>query len=92
MTRYEIALQENGRIVLPIDLRRALGVEQGGRLIVQTDGDRIGIATAERSRARAKDRMQPLFSRRGSVVDELIAERHAEVVRESKDPMDLAGD
>ena len=82
MPRYDIPLQENGRMVLPVELRRALGVGRGGRVIVQTDGDRIEITTAERSRARAKVRMQRLFAGRDGVVDELIAERRAEVLRE----------
>ena len=98
MPRYDIPLQENGRMVLPVELRRALGVGQGGRVVVQTDGDRIEITTAERSRARAKERMQRLFSGRTGVVDELIAERRAEVLREGDglpgdptDPPDGAG-
>ena len=98
MPRYDIPLQENGRMVLPVELRRALGVGQGGRVVVQTDGDRIEITTAERSRARAKERMRRLFSGRTGVVDELIAERRAEVLREGDglpgdpaDPPDGAG-
>lgn len=79
-------------MVLPIELRRALGVGQGGRVVVQTDGDRIEITTAERSRARAKERMQRLFSGRESVVDELIAERREEARRENDEPEDRAGD
>ncbi len=85
MPRYDILLQDNGRMVLPVELRRTLGVGQGGRVVVQTDGDRIEITTAERSRARAKARMRRLFAGRDSVVDELIAERREEARREDDD-------
>lgn len=91
MTRYDIPLRENGRMVLPVELRRALGVGQGGRIVVQTDGDRIEITTAERSRARAKARMQRLFAGRESVVDELISEHRKEAQREGDGPADGAG-
>lgn len=87
MPRYDIPLQENGRMVLPVELRRALGVGQGGRVVVQTNGDRIEITTAERSRARAKARMQRLFAGRNGVVDELIAERRAEARGAGDGPM-----
>lgn len=92
MPRYDIPLQDNGRMVLPVELRRALGVGQGGRVIVQTEGDRIEITTAERSRARAKARMQQLFAGRDGVVEELIAERREEARREDDGSANRAGD
>lgn len=88
MTRYDIPLQENGRMILPAELRRALGVGKGGRVVVQTDGDRIEITTAERSRARAKARMRRLYADREDVVGELIAERRDEAAREGDGPAD----
>ena len=75
-------------MVLPIGLRRALGAGQGGGMMVQTDGDRIEITTAERSRARARKRMQRLFAGRGNVVDEPIAERRVEARRAGDGPDD----
>lgn len=91
MPRYDIPLQENGRMILPVELRRALGVGQGGRVVVQSDGDRIEITTAERSRARARERMQRIFAGREGVVDELIAERREGARREGDGPADGAG-
>ena len=98
MTRYDVLLQENGRMVLPVELRRALGVGQGGRVVLQADGDRIEITTPERSRARAKARLQRLYAGRTGVVEELIAERREEASREERvegadeDPMGRAPD
>ena len=85
MTRYDILLQENGRMVLPVELSRALGLRQGGRVVLQADGDRIEITTPERSRARARARLQRLFAGRSGVVDKLIAERREEALREGPD-------
>nr|WP_299652466.1 AbrB/MazE/SpoVT family DNA-binding domain-containing protein [uncultured Jannaschia sp.] len=85
MPSYRIPLQENGRMILPAELRRALGVGKGDRVVVRSDGDRIEITTAARSRARARARLQDLYAARSGVVDELIAERRAEARREGDD-------
>lgn len=91
MARYDIPVQENGRMVLPAALRRALGVEKGDRVVVQAEGDRIEITTAARSRARARARMRTLYEGRTGVTDEVIAERREEARREGDGPEDKAG-
>jgi len=73
-------------MVLPIALRRALGVEKGDRVVVQAEGDRIEITTAARSRARARERMQKLYKGRMEVMEEFIAERREEACREGDGP------
>lgn len=82
MRRYEVPLQENGRLILPAELRRMLGVDKGDRVVIQADGERIELTTARRSRARARERMRQLFPDARGVVDEFLAERRAEARRE----------
>jgi len=79
-------------MVLPIALRRALGVEKGDRVVVQAEGDRIEITTAARSRARARERMQKLYGGQTGVMEELISERREEARREGEGPDGTAGD
>ena len=83
MTRYTIPVGENGRIILPRELRRMLGVEKGSRVVIEAGGDRLELTTAERLRREARDRYRRLFpDRERNVVDEFIAEKHEEVRRE----------
>lgn len=83
MTRYEVPLQENGRMILPRELRDALGVGKGDRVVLQRTGDRIELTTARLSRARAQARVRARFPDATSVVDEFLAERREEARREN---------
>lgn len=40
-------VRRNGRIILPAALLRAMCVAKGDRVLMQADGDRIGITTME---------------------------------------------
>ena len=83
MTRYEVPLQENGRMILPRELRDALGVGRGDRVVLQRTGDRIELTTARLSRARAQARVRARFPDAKNVVDEFLAERREEARREN---------
>lgn len=39
----------NGRVVLPVDLRRRLGVEKGGQVIAEWDGEVVRLSTPDRA-------------------------------------------
>ena len=82
MKRYEVPLQENGRMILPRELRDALGVGKGDRVVLRADGDRIELTTAQRSRKLARERVRQRFPNTSGVVDEFLAERRAEAERE----------
>jgi AbrB family looped-hinge helix DNA binding protein len=76
-------VSKSGRLSLPAAFRRALGLEQGGPVIVELDDDAIRIVTQRQAIARA----QVLYKRalngaKGMSVDEFIAERHREAERE----------
>ena len=73
-------------MILPAELRRALGVGKGDRVIVQTDGDRVEITTAQRARRRAQERFRRLVPEGEAVVDAFIAEKRAEVAHEDDGP------
>lgn len=80
--RYEVPLQENGRMILPAELRQLLGVGKGDRIVIQADGQRIELTTAGRARDLARERVRQRFPDASGVVDEFIAERRAEATRE----------
>lgn len=83
MKRYEVPVQENGRMILPADLRQELGVGKGSRVVLQRVGDRIELTTARLSRAQARARVRARFPDATNVVDEFLAERRAEAQREN---------
>ncbi len=82
MARYDIPVQENGRMILPAELRRALGVGKGDRVVILTSEDGVELTTAQRARHRAQERFRHLVPEGVSVVDEFLAEKRAEVARE----------
>ena len=84
LKRYEVPLQENGRMILPVELRQALGVEKGDRVVLQRMGDRIELTTARLSRAQAQARIREQFPDAQNVVDEFLAERRSEAGRENE--------
>jgi hypothetical protein len=57
---------------------------KGDRVIVQTDGDRVEITTAQRARRRAQERFRRLVPEGEAVVDTFIAEKRAEAARDDR--------
>jgi AbrB family looped-hinge helix DNA binding protein len=82
MKRYEVPVQENGRMILPVELRQALGLGKGDRVVLQRVDDRIELTTARLSRSRVQARVRAQFPDAENVVDEFLAERRAEARRE----------
>jgi AbrB family looped-hinge helix DNA binding protein len=73
-----IRLGKQGRLVIPADIRAALGLSPGDRVHVRVDGSRIVL---ERP-ADAIDEIRALGREKApnrSLVSELLAERRAEV-------------
>ena len=82
MKRYEVPVQENGRMILPAELRQSLGIGKGDRVVLQRTGDRIELTTARLSRAQARARVKARFPDATNVVDEFLEERRTEARRE----------
>ena len=79
MSRYTIPVGENGRIILPLELRRALGVDKGSRVVIEAQGERLELTTADRLRREAQARYQRLFpDREGGVVEAFLTEKREE--------------
>jgi AbrB family looped-hinge helix DNA binding protein len=74
-----IRVGPKGRIVLPADVRRALGINEGDELMVILGANEVTLMTREA----LFDRIHQRFAHvEGSMADELIAERRAEATRE----------
>jgi len=81
---YAIKMSDGGRVVVPAEVRRALGVSEGETLIGELrDGE--FVLTTKRARMEAAVRYFQKFcppQPGRSLVDEFIAERRAEAARE----------
>jgi bifunctional DNA-binding transcriptional regulator/antitoxin component of YhaV-PrlF toxin-antitoxin module len=77
-----IKLGPDGRVLIPVELRRALDLEPGMALVARVDDDRLVL---ER-RDTVLRRLQELFDvvpPEVSIVDELLAERRREAARDA---------
>ena len=83
MKTFEVPVQENGRMVLPLDLRRRLGLDRGGRLVIEADEVGIALTTARARRRRAQEIARKYVRPgEGSIVDAFLAEKREEAWRE----------
>ena len=90
-------VSESGRISIPAEMRKALGIEPGGKIVVQLvdtqDAREIRIFTPSEGLRRAQEltaRLMPLRTPDGGFwSDELIAERRREYEKEERE---VAGD
>lgn len=72
-----IPVADNGRMNLPADVRRKLGIQAGGKVVLEeTESGYRLTGPAERA-ARIKKLMQPYLGGK-SMADELIKERRKE--------------
>jgi antitoxin PrlF len=77
MAAIMLRLGEQGRMVIPVELRKELGLEVGTELVATVEGDRLILET----RKAVLSKLKSLFAVVPSDVnlaDELIAERRAE--------------
>ncbi|WP_353203631.1 AbrB/MazE/SpoVT family DNA-binding domain-containing protein [Sphingomonas sp.] len=85
---YQAKVIAGGKLVIPADLRRELGIKTGDSLIVDRDDEgRIVLKTRAQVVQEVRDTFRALRgpSDGNSVVDELIAERREEGRREDLD-------
>ena len=73
-----------GRVVIPAQVRKVLGLKDGDRLAFVVTGDDVSLMTVDQGieRAQAIARKLVMGERGRSIVDELIAERRAEAARD----------
>ncbi len=83
--RYKLAVDRQGRVVLPVELRREMGVEGGGQLTLDVDSDVIRLDSRRLAIRRMQRELRELVPADVSLSDELIAERRAEARREESE-------
>lgn len=84
---YTAVLGPQGRIVIPIEIRKKLGLEPGTVINIWMEDGKVHLRSRAAARASAKKLFTDARARLGggSLVDELLAERRAEAARELAD-------
>ena len=79
----ELKIAANGRVVIPRDVRRALGVEQGGTVVLSDEGFRYTLQSRAQRIAEARRLAAPTFATCDSdPIGTLLADKAEQRVRE----------
>jgi AbrB family looped-hinge helix DNA binding protein len=70
-----LRVNENGRVVIPAEFRKALGINAGDEVVLRMEDDELRITTLKRRLERAQRLVRKHVKPGTSLVDELIAER-----------------
>ena len=80
----EITVNEQGRVTIPAQVRRAAGIEAGVPLVVYVEDGRVVLETREQLVERIRRDVAAAWTGSGSAVNELIADRRAEAARDDR--------
>ena len=81
-SRVSVEVAEDGSMILPAEVSHALGLTGAGAVIFLQDEAGITVTTTDRIIESVRALAAPYLQGRGSLVDELIADRRAEAERE----------
>lgn len=68
-------INENGRVVIPVSFRKALGIHAGDEVVLRLEDGELRITTLKHRIERAQRLVQQHVKRGASLSDELIADR-----------------
>lgn len=82
---YHAKVIAGGKIVIPAELRRAMGVKDGDTLVVEEQDGALVIRTRWDALRRLQEEMRKLVPADVDMVEELIAERRREATLEEEE-------
>jgi bifunctional DNA-binding transcriptional regulator/antitoxin component of YhaV-PrlF toxin-antitoxin module len=77
MTSKTVKMSSGGRLVIPVEMRRELGLEEGVSVVLRLDNAALTVQTKAAGIAKAQAIVAKYVKPGVSLVDELIAERRA---------------
>jgi len=78
----KLDVNSDGRVVIPAEFRKALGIQKGGQLLACMDEEGLLMTTMQRRIEQAQKMVRKYVKPGVSLVDELIAERREAAQRE----------
>ncbi len=82
MCKFKSKIGQSGRVVIPGEYRRKLGLRSGDEIILHLDEEGLHLYTPAQAVARAQALVRRYVPEGRSLSDELISERREEAVRE----------
>ena len=82
MTEIELKVNEQGRVVIPAEFRKTLGIHVGDSVIARVEDDELRITTVKGRIRRAQRLVRQYIKPGRSLADELVAERRREARNE----------
>jgi AbrB family looped-hinge helix DNA binding protein len=80
--KTKLKMAENGRVVIPAEFRKALGLAAGGEIILRWEDNELRISTMKQNIERAQRHARRYLKPGVSIVDEFIADRREAAKRE----------
>lgn len=74
----KVKISGGGRIVIPVEYRKALDLQEGDELILRLDHGELRLLTQKQAIQEAKSVIRRYVPKNHSLVDDLIAERRRE--------------
>lgn len=82
MNRTPVKISEGGRIVIPSEYRRALGIEVGDELMLHMENGRLILMTRKQAIEYVQEQMSQ-YSTEGRILsEEVLRDRREEYLRE----------
>jgi len=78
MIQIRTKITEGGRIVIPAEYRKALGLDIGDEVILRLEDGEVRVFTPSQAIKYAQELLRPYLPQGRSLSDELIAERRLE--------------
>ena len=82
MRAFKTKLGKGGRVIVPAEYRRELGVEPGDEIILHLDEEGLRLYTLAQAVARAQALVRRYVPEERSLSEELVSERRGESARE----------
>lgn len=82
MTAVKGKVVEGGRIIVPADFRKSMGLAKGDTVLMELHGDELRVRPARSALRRIQAKYGARVAEEGYLSDELIAERRVEAERE----------
>jgi AbrB family looped-hinge helix DNA binding protein len=83
MKPKRVTIGRGGRLVIPADLRKSLGVRAGDQVVVDLKDGELRVRSLDAVVERAQALVRRYVPGEVSLADELIADRRAEAAREA---------
>jgi AbrB family looped-hinge helix DNA binding protein len=78
-------VDQAGRITIPTEIRKALGLEPGTQVVLEAGADGVRVRTWGQTLRAVQDYLAPYRSPDVSVVDEFLSERREEAAQEERE-------